>query len=106
MRADRRNLVYRPAFVAIHSNFLQSFAHDRAGAWLHLVLSRDFAAREIFRVLLGDVEIFFYKFTRRSDRLSRWIVKRLPRIRFSQDQIADQEPRDRAVRQAHSAVTS
>ena len=63
-----------------------------------------FARRQPIKVLLRYVEIFLRKVSGSSDRFSRRIVQRFPRILLTEDQVGEQHPGDRAVRQAHAGI--
>ena len=94
----------RAALVAVHRQFRQAAANDRAAVGLDLVDIVDVARRDQIDVLRRHVDGFLGHLARRLQRTPPRIVDARPPVRPAGDEIRQQDAGNRAVREPHSSV--
>ena len=104
MRAGGGAFMQRAGCVAVHRDLLQAAPHDGAAVARDLVGRSYVPRREPVGVLRRHVEVFARELARGHHRHARRRVDLLPRVLAAEDQVAEQHPGDRAVRQAHAGV--
>src|SRR4051812_45728440 len=94
MRADGRHLVDPSVFALVASNLVHPTAENGSLTGFDVLSGFYFARRQPIKVLLGDIEILFGKGSRSTNRFSRRVIKRFPRILFARYKICQKHARD------------
>src|SRR5262245_36506074 len=97
MRTNRGTLVQSSFAVTMHRNELQPTPHYCTLAISNFIGRGHFAAREKIAILRDDIGIFARITVRSAKCLAARIIKFLPRIGTSENQVANEHGAERAV---------
>jgi len=89
---------------SIGGDLLQTFAHDCALAWLEMIPGVEFSWPHELRVVLRGRQVLADEGSGRLQGLSRGIVHILPGRFPFEDEVADEDARDGAVRDALAGI--